>query len=322
MPKRPAHREQRDQAWRRSRSLPTWIAVLFMVGSACFAVGSVPGFASAVSDKADAIVFFVGSVFFTSAGYLQYAQSVAAGDESARFPRYLNELGVERIRIAFHAEGPARRTLSVVWTGGSQGPDRFEVLLDNVAVGLSRAVDSERRPHAWNRDDFPCSIGPGAEHVVELRSPDGFKSPIEFAGIRLAGEGAEPYQPLCYESIGPPGLAPEIGPASARTPSRQNLGLKSGSLVVRILRRDRRAPPAYEAWIGGTLREREDPCANRAPRHCRRPRRTSRHAARAGEAAALEAGQGWPDAHRIPGVAPAHVEGQCLVPPGRRRGWV
>ena len=81
MPKRPAHREQRDQAWRRSRSLPTWIAVLFMVGSACFAVGSVPGFASAVSDKADAIVFFVGSVFFTSAGYLQYAQSVAAGDE-------------------------------------------------------------------------------------------------------------------------------------------------------------------------------------------------------------------------------------------------
>ena len=128
--------------------------------------------------------------------------SVTVGDESACFPRYLNELGVERIRIAFRSPGPASSTLSVIWTGGSQGPDRFEVAIDNVVVGLSRAVDSEHRPHAWNRDDFACSIGPGAEHVVELRSPDGFKSPIEFAGIRLAHGAAEPYQPLCYEAIG------------------------------------------------------------------------------------------------------------------------
>jgi len=69
-----------------------------MIGSAFFAIGSVPGFASAISVKADAIIFFVGSIFFTSAGYLQYAQSVAAGDEH-RPGRMFRAFGVQPHRL-------------------------------------------------------------------------------------------------------------------------------------------------------------------------------------------------------------------------------
>lgn len=53
-----------------------WIGALFAVGSVCFAVGVVPGYVSAAGDVADAATFFVGSVFFTSAGALQYLQAV------------------------------------------------------------------------------------------------------------------------------------------------------------------------------------------------------------------------------------------------------
>ncbi len=47
-----------------------------MVGSACFAIGAVPGYASLVGVGADAVTFFIGSIFFTSAGYLQYLEVV------------------------------------------------------------------------------------------------------------------------------------------------------------------------------------------------------------------------------------------------------
>jgi hypothetical protein len=51
------------------------IAWLFMVGSTCFALGSVPAYVDAVGASTDAITYFVGSIFFTSASYLQLLQS-------------------------------------------------------------------------------------------------------------------------------------------------------------------------------------------------------------------------------------------------------
>ncbi len=49
------------------------IGLLFAIGSACFFLGPFPGFADLVGDAAVGVVFFVGSIFFTSAGFLQYA---------------------------------------------------------------------------------------------------------------------------------------------------------------------------------------------------------------------------------------------------------
>ncbi len=51
------------------------IAWLFMIGSACFVIGSVPAYLSAVGGPIDGITYFVGSVFFTSASYCQLVQA-------------------------------------------------------------------------------------------------------------------------------------------------------------------------------------------------------------------------------------------------------
>ncbi|HEX7311367.1 MAG TPA: hypothetical protein VF232_09320 [Gaiellaceae bacterium] len=52
-----------------------WIGVLFAIGSTCFLVGPVPGFVELVGSTVDGLVFFVGSIFFTSAAALQYVES-------------------------------------------------------------------------------------------------------------------------------------------------------------------------------------------------------------------------------------------------------
>jgi hypothetical protein len=51
------------------------ISILFMIGSACFAVGAVPGYAGAVGVTADGVTFFAGSLFFTAAACGQFLQS-------------------------------------------------------------------------------------------------------------------------------------------------------------------------------------------------------------------------------------------------------
>ena len=84
--------------------LGRWIAVLFIIGSACFAVGSLPGYSSLVSQRTDAITYFVGSLFFTSAAYLQYVECISAApslDEDATPQRRL--LGLEPGRIDWWA---------------------------------------------------------------------------------------------------------------------------------------------------------------------------------------------------------------------------
>ncbi|HEX3388369.1 MAG TPA: hypothetical protein VHT94_04960 [Streptosporangiaceae bacterium] len=63
-----------------------WIAVLFALGSLLFALGAVPGYASAVGASADAVTFFAGSLFFTSAGFLAYREAVDAAPQT-RVPR-------------------------------------------------------------------------------------------------------------------------------------------------------------------------------------------------------------------------------------------
>ena len=47
------------------------MALCFALGSGCFLVGPFPGYAQLVGDRADAITFFVGSIFFTLGGALQ-----------------------------------------------------------------------------------------------------------------------------------------------------------------------------------------------------------------------------------------------------------
>lgn len=70
--------------------LPWWIAVLFMIGSSCFALGSASVAWPAVepswlqSESRLSLLFFVGSVFFTSAAWLQWLESIN-GDVALAF---------------------------------------------------------------------------------------------------------------------------------------------------------------------------------------------------------------------------------------------
>jgi hypothetical protein len=54
-------------------SLERRMAGAFAVGSICFLIGPFPGYARLVGGNADAVTFFVGSIFFTTGGALQSA---------------------------------------------------------------------------------------------------------------------------------------------------------------------------------------------------------------------------------------------------------
>ncbi|MGY4642665.1 hypothetical protein [Cellulomonas sp. URHB0016] len=64
-----------------------WIGSLFAIGSVCFALGSVPLYFDAVPARAVGWTFFVGSLFFTSAAYLQYDEAVHAPADVATVQR-------------------------------------------------------------------------------------------------------------------------------------------------------------------------------------------------------------------------------------------
>jgi len=72
---RPHRKERRHQ-----RHLGWWISILFMVGSFLFALGSFPPYAGAVDLRLVDLTFFAGSIFFTSAGYLQFVQVINTPD--------------------------------------------------------------------------------------------------------------------------------------------------------------------------------------------------------------------------------------------------
>jgi hypothetical protein len=59
-----------------------WVAIGFAIGSVCFLVGPFPGFLQLVGARADAWVFFIGSLFFTAAAGLELLH--ATGDRPHR----------------------------------------------------------------------------------------------------------------------------------------------------------------------------------------------------------------------------------------------
>ena len=82
----PARRPRRRAVHWAPHLLGWWIAVLFMIGSACFAGAAAPGLSSVAAASVLGAVFFAGSLFFTSAAYLQYVQSINAARPAGERP--------------------------------------------------------------------------------------------------------------------------------------------------------------------------------------------------------------------------------------------
>lgn len=83
--RRPADSEKADRrVWWRPRSRGWWMAVLFIIGAACFTVGGLAAQHATTSRPAIGVTFFVGSIFFTTAAYLQYSEAVNVDHGLAR----------------------------------------------------------------------------------------------------------------------------------------------------------------------------------------------------------------------------------------------
>jgi hypothetical protein len=67
-----------EPVWWRPRRQGWWMSVLFSLGSLCFAVAAIASQWAANSRPSIDVTFFVGSLLFTSAAYLQYNEAVNA----------------------------------------------------------------------------------------------------------------------------------------------------------------------------------------------------------------------------------------------------
>ena len=81
--------------WWAPRETAWWVGVLFAVGSACFALGALPGYLALVGPEATGVTFFVGSIFFTTAAFLQFRQT----PHTARIDRWAG--GVQLVGTLF-----------------------------------------------------------------------------------------------------------------------------------------------------------------------------------------------------------------------------
>jgi hypothetical protein len=130
-----------------------WVAALFAVGSACFAVGAVPAYVDAVGVAADGITFFVGSLFFTSAAALQLRLST---DRAERWAGAVQLIGTLLFNIstfdALQSSLSADQADHRVWT-----PDAFGSIAFLVASAL--AYSGVRRPWLrWRPRDLEWSV--------------------------------------------------------------------------------------------------------------------------------------------------------------------
>lgn len=68
--------KSRGSTWWAPGAIGWWIGVLFSIGAICFAIGAIPFYLTVVGDTYDSLTFFIGSIFFTSAAFLQYLETI------------------------------------------------------------------------------------------------------------------------------------------------------------------------------------------------------------------------------------------------------
>lgn len=63
--------------WWAPRAIGWWIGILFLIGGAAFALGAYPAYSHAIGTHNSNVTFFIGSIFFTAAAFLQYLEMAA-----------------------------------------------------------------------------------------------------------------------------------------------------------------------------------------------------------------------------------------------------
>ena len=152
--------EPRGSTWWAPQDRDWWIGVLFAIGSILFALGTVPAYVNAVGDRPDAVTFFIGSLFFTTAGFLQYREAVDAAPQrpgTARrkvfvfLPRQIGWLatGIQSIgTLEFNIS-----TFVAIWAAAGSEQARHHVwrpdILGSVCFLVASALAWFEACHGW-----------------------------------------------------------------------------------------------------------------------------------------------------------------------------
>jgi hypothetical protein len=159
-----------EQRWGGQPSGMSWaIGGLFAFGSACFALGSFPFYFDAVSPTLVAWTFFVGSIAFTSAAYLQFHETLHAPDgvliDSPRPEPLRHLIGWRPHRIDWWAAGIQLvgtvffniSTFAATRSGLSLGQERQLIWAPDVAGSICFLVASWLAYAEVNRGLLPRS---------------------------------------------------------------------------------------------------------------------------------------------------------------------
>lgn len=132
------------------RSLAWWIAILFMFGSACFAIAPLPFYLEAVGSTGDAITYFVGSIFFTTAAALQLWQADHRVAFWASLVQFAGTLFFNRSTFqALHQSLTATEADRHVWRPDALGSIAFLVSSALACFEVRRASTAAPRDTEW-----------------------------------------------------------------------------------------------------------------------------------------------------------------------------
>jgi hypothetical protein len=126
------------------------VAWLFMVGSSCFVLASVPAFVNAVGGWVDGVTYFVGSLFFTaaSAGQLLQAQSPSLNDVDEVTQH-------EPARVRWWAWLPHDRAW---WSAVTQFPGTLLFNVSTFAALARNATVAETQRYVWRPDLYGSTL--------------------------------------------------------------------------------------------------------------------------------------------------------------------
>jgi hypothetical protein len=126
--------------------LNSTIAWLFMLGASCFALGAIPAYMRAVGASADAMTFFVGSIFFTSASYCQLLQAQSPG---------MTGVDEQRQHTRIQAQSWAWRPRDKNWlAAATQFPGTLFFNISTFAATVNNLTAAEADKHVWRPDVF------------------------------------------------------------------------------------------------------------------------------------------------------------------------
>ncbi|MFA0833278.1 MAG: hypothetical protein ACC609_04655 [Methanobacterium formicicum] len=130
---------RRGSTWLAPGAVGWWIGVLFAIGSICFALGSVHSYASYVGIFTDNLTYFIGSIFFTTAGFLQFLETASAPQEIGGIKSKLHFMFFQPSRIDW-------------WSAAIQSLGTIFFNISTFAAIISTLSASQAELFVWSPD--------------------------------------------------------------------------------------------------------------------------------------------------------------------------